>query len=236
MANDNTLITGIAPEHGPALVAVMLLPFAIWLGLKVVRLLAARHPGRARRYVNRYDAAPFATRVTAALLLTTATIHLALPFGHNDAPLLSLMFWASGIAFLVLALRTLGDRPWRQKAAYLLTASIVGYLVLAGSGWQEEPDQVGICTKLVELAALGLVVIPRLEPAGSRRKLARPLASAAVVTLTLVSGLVMWVGSFVAHSRLDAATESHTHAPGTAAHGHDNLHGHAFAARAHTPG
>jgi hypothetical protein len=233
MANNNTLITGIAPEHGSALVAVLLLPFAIWLSLKLVRLLAARRPGRASRFVNRYDAAPFATRVTAALLLTTATVHLALPFGHNDAPLLSLMFWAIGIAFFVLALRTFGDKPWRKHAAYLLTGSIVGYLVLAGSGWQEEPDQVGICTKLVELAALGLVVIPRLEPAGvTGRRLARPLASTAIVALTLVSGLVMWVGSFVAHSRLDAASDGHPHAPGTAAHSHDNLHGHAFAARA----
>jgi hypothetical protein len=201
MANNNTLITGIAPEHVPALVAVLLLPVAVWLSLKFLRALAARAPGRARGFVNRYDGAPFATRVTAALLLATGTVHVALPFGHNGAPLLSLLFLASG------------------------------YLVLAGSGWQEEPDQVGICTKLVELAALGLVIIPRLEQT-PRRRLVRPLTSAVVVTLTLVSGLTMWVGSFLAHSRLDAASETHAHSLGTAEHTHDPLHGHVFAARA----
>jgi hypothetical protein len=52
--------------------------------------------------------------------------------------------------------------------------------------------------------------------------------------LTITTGTVIWLGSFLAHDRAEAtATEAHTHPPGTAEH-HDAVagHVHGFAARA----
>ena len=103
----------------------------------------------------------------------------------------------------------------------LLFANIVAYLVFTGSGWLEEADQVGIATKLIELFAFGLIVIPRFQPhRGFRRRLVRPAASAALVLLTITTGLVIWVGSFVAHGEADEEVAST-----------DGWHSHIFAAR-----
>ena len=230
----NTLVSGIAPDHVPALLAVLLLWPAVWLGLRLVRVLAAHGQPPAIVVLRRYEAASSASRTAAALLLTTGVVHLALPLGHHGAPLLSLLFVASGMAFAALAAAVFTGRPWRRPAAWLLAANIVAYLVFAGSGWQEEPDQVGIATKLVELTALGLVVIPRRAPVrGGRGRLARPAASVGVVSLTLATGAVVWIGSFVAHGGPASATEPHRHAAGTAAHEHGGAHSHgSFAARA----
>jgi hypothetical protein len=234
MNSNSTFITGISPEHFPAFVAALLLIPGVWLGLRWLRANARDGEGQAWRLLGRWEAASYARRLTALLLLATGVVHLALPLGHHDAPALTLMFWVSGAAYTWLAFKSLGEGKWRLRASLLLVANIVAYLVVAGSGWQEEPDQVGIATKLIELTALGLIVIPRLEPArGLRRRLARPAASFGFVTLTVVTGLVIWVGSFVAHQHADAAAEAHEHEPGTAVHSHDEgAHHHDFAARA----
>jgi hypothetical protein len=233
MGSSNTFITGIAPEHVPALIAAVLLLPGLWVGLRWLRSQASGGSTWAGGLLARWDAAPYARRLTAVLLLTAGVIHLALPLGHHDAPALTLMFLAGGAAFTVLAVQSLGEGKWRFRAAFVLAASIVAYLVVAGSGWQEEPDQVGIATKLVELTAFGLIVIPRRAPVGGlRRRLARPAASFAFVSLTVVTGLVIWVGSFVAHADADAAAEAHVDAPGTPPHAHSDGHSHDFAARA----
>jgi hypothetical protein len=229
MNSDSTLITGIAPEHFPALLAALAVPLALWLCLRGLEEAAAGGSAWAGEIAARWHSASLSRRVICYLLLTTGVIHLALPLGHNDAPVLTLMFIAAGGAFVVLALRSLSEGRWRGRAALLLLGSIASYLVVAGSGWQEEPDQVGIATKLLELTALGLIVIPRREPAvGLRRRLARPAASLAFVALTVLTGLAIWVGSFVAHGNADAS--AHEHEPGTPEHSHG--HDHAFAARA----
>jgi hypothetical protein len=234
MNSESTFVTGISPEHLPAFVAALLLIPAVWLGLRWLHGRSGDGDGLASRLLLRWEAAAYARRLTALLLLTTGVIHLALPLGHHDSPVLTLMFWASGAAYTWLAFKSLGDGKWRLRAALLLVANIIAYLVVAGSGWQEEPDQVGIATKLIELTALGLIVIPRLEPArGLRRRLARPAASSGFVALTVLTGLVIWVGSFVAHQQADAAIEVHEHEPGTPVHSHDGAgHSHDFAARA----
>jgi hypothetical protein len=230
MDTSNTLITGIAPEHLPALLAGLCLPVAAWVALRFLRALAADGSAWAASFADRYDAASLASRLTAALLLTTAAIHLALPLGHGGP--LTLLFLASGAACTRLALTFFTDRPWRGRAALVLIANIVAYLVFAGSGWQEEPDQVGIATKLVELAALGLVMIPALRPAHAiRSRMKRPAATAAFVSITLTTGLVLWLGAFVAHQQADAVAQ-HDHEPGTAPHEHSAGHAHAFMARA----
>jgi hypothetical protein len=233
MESQSTFWTGIAPEHYPAFIAALAYLPAAWLALRWLRARAATGDPRWGQRLDRIESASSATRLVAGLLLFSGVIHLALPLGHRGAPALNLMFLAAGVAFLKLGLDAFGDRPWRRNAALLLGASIGAYLVHTGSGWQEEPDQLGIATKLAEMLALGLIVIPAYSPEkGLRRRLVRPLASTGFVALVLLSGTVIWVGAFVAHGNADAAVAPHEHDPGTGPHAHVSGHSHMFAARA----
>ncbi|MGH2374888.1 MAG: hypothetical protein ACRDIC_15675 [bacterium] len=233
MNTPHPLISGIAPQHIPAVIAVLILPVIVWAALRLARALASGQADWVTAFLTRYEHASRATRVTAALLLITAAVHLALPFGHNGEPWMSLLFLASGTALAALAAAAFGSRRWRPAAALVLMTSIVAYLIASLSG-REEPDQVGIATKLAELAALGLVLMPRPVPVrGFRRRLARTAAVGALVVLTVVTGAAVWIGSFVAHGKADAAeAQPHSHAMGSAPHMH--THGHAARAQAGT--
>jgi hypothetical protein len=197
---------GIAPDHVPALVAVLLLPVAWWW---------------FRRYVHngeRSAQVPETTRWAAALLLTTAVVHLALPLGHSDSPVLTTGFLASGVAFAALARRAVVGRRWRAASALLLVATLAGYLIVIARAGRtpcpacptgEEPDQVGTATALVELAALGFCLLP------VRRRWLRPLASAGLVMTTLLVGVVVWIvfatGHDEGHTGLGAHHEHASH-------------------------
>ncbi len=125
---------GISPAHYPTFIILLVLPHVVWSGLVWLR---SRQSGDRwdSRLSARWRNATFGRRTIAILLLTTAVIHLTLPLGHHDAPVLSALFLASGAAFAVLAVQSLGDGRWRLPAVLLLTASIVAYLVVAGSVW-----------------------------------------------------------------------------------------------------
>jgi hypothetical protein len=142
---------------------------------------------------------------------------------------LTVGFLGSGIAYAWLALRVWEGRSWRLLTALLTAATLVAYLAKAGTGG-EEPDQVGIATALVELAAFGFAVVPGRE-LGRPRRLARFVGSAATVTAVVLVGATVWIGSFLAHQAADGADTSM--ASGTApAVGHSHEHGHDHAARA----
>ena len=211
---------GIAPQHAPALIAVLLLPVL----LVVVRRLAPTVVARPRSAVERW---------AAALLAISGVVHLALPLGHFDGPLLTVAFLGSGVAFIWLALRVWEGKSWRLLTALLTAATLIAYLSVAGTGG-EEHDQVGIATALVELAAFGFAVVPGREP-GRPHRFGRFAGSAATVTAVVLVGAIIWVGSFLAHQ----AAETGTAAAGTAmsagtapAVGHSHEHGHDHAGRA----
>ena len=210
---------GIAPMHRPAFFAVLVLPLAVF----VVRRLRPAPPSSVR---------PGPVRVVAAWLLgIAAVVHLALPLGHFDGPVLTMAFLGSGAAYAWLAVRAYEGRSWRLFSGLLLAATLVAYLVVTGTGG-EEPDQVGIATALVELTALGLCLVPAREP-GRPRRLARAAGSAATIGTTFVVGTVIWVGSFIAHAATEApATADPQAAVGGVAHTGDHAEEHAHAARA----
>jgi hypothetical protein len=210
---------GIAPMHRPALFAVLVLPLAVF----VVRRLRPAPPSSVR---------PGPVRVLAAWLLgIAAVVHLALPLGHFDGPVLTMAFLGSGAAYAWLAVRAYEGRSWRLVSGLLLAATLVAYLVVTGTGG-EEPDQVGIATALVELTALGLCLVPVRE-AGRPRRVARAFGSAATIGTTFIVGTVIWVGSFIAHAATDApATADPQAAVGGVAHTGDHAEEHAHAARA----
>jgi hypothetical protein len=223
---------GIAPGHIPALVAAALLPVAVML----IRSVRASVPssravlGPGIGLLTRTAAAPSAPpsamqRWAAWLLGIAAAVHLGLPFGHLDAPVLALAYIGSGTAYAWLALRAASGRSWRMAAAPLLVATLIAYLVVTGTG-REEPDQVGIATALVELAALGLCMRPV-----RRGRFVRFTASVATVAATVLVGASIWIGSFLAHAATDGDVGAD---PARAAVGHtgDHEHDHGHTARA----
>jgi hypothetical protein len=231
MSEGELFLAGIAPEHVPALVAALLLP-ALVLGYRRVAGRASEvgvilrddapapipAPARVRRVV------PVEERVAAWLLGVAAIVHLALPLGHHDDAGLTVAFLVDGAAFGWLALRAAAGRRWRLLAAPLVLATLVGYLVVLARGG-EEPDQVGIATAMVELAVLGLSVVPAPTP-GRRRRVARAFGGAGLVLFTLLFGVLTWGLSFAVHA--DPTADHADPTAGHAAHaGHE-----AHAARA----
>src|SRR5229473_473865 len=86
-------------------------------------------------------------------------MHLALIPQHlATEPVTSVLFLLNGLAFIALAV-IFTWRYWRLASAGLLISTVLAYLVYVGIGF-EGPDQVGLATKLVEVTALGLALVP----------------------------------------------------------------------------
>jgi hypothetical protein len=177
-------LNGLAPDHRPALVAVLLLAPAAW------------YVGRARWAAAlraQWTAAPATVRWAAALLLVTAAVHLALPLADHG-PLLTIAFLGSAVAYVAMAARAIDGRRWRALTALLMLATLTAYLVVVGRG--EEVDQVGLATAVDELVVLGLCLVP---PRGLRRPVRRAFASVGFVLAIVVSGGVAWAVSVAQH-------------------------------------
>ncbi|HEY3260041.1 MAG TPA: hypothetical protein VGJ95_07185 [Pseudonocardiaceae bacterium] len=204
-----TFANGIAPEHGPALVAGVLA--ALWLGT-----------------ARRWRSPTLVDRWAGVLLGVSAAVHLGLPLVPHHGPVLTAAFVVAGAGYAVLARRALHGASWRLATVVLVAATMVGYLGVVVGG--EEPDQVGIATAFVELTALGLALVPTGAP-GTRparpRRLARIAAGATTVAATFLVGAVVWAASFAAHQAARAGTTA-----GTTADGHGHQHAHAGRAQA----
>src|SRR5262245_20748189 len=214
-----SFFVGIAPQHWPAFVAVLLLPVVAW----VFRRLTA-NPATPRATLPTVD------RWVIGLLAIAAAVHLTLPIGHFDGPLLTLAFLASGVAFAWLALWVRDGRSWRMPTALLSAATIVAYLVVAGNGG-EEPGQLAIAPAMVELALFGFAVVPSREP-GRPRRFARFAGSAGTVVAVVLVGAVIWVGSFLAHQAADDGSQLASGESPAVGHSHEHAHEHAARAQA----
>jgi len=169
-------------------------PDGIWLlanlGLPLAVLLSPRVPPA------------WADRVTAALLLVTAGVHLALVQEHwQFERALGASFAVDAVLLAGAALSVQRGRRWRVAAGCLLAANLAAYLVAVGPG-REAVDSLGLSTKLVELVALGLLLAPR--------------AALGVVAATLLTGAVTWVslareGKVGQHTHLAAAAAPPTY-------------------------
>lgn len=164
------ILLGVAAGHAPALLAAALyLPLArlIW------RRFGPLDPRRA---------------ACSVLIGLSAAIHLGLVPGHlRLAPFEAFLFLAD--AALLAALAASVRRAWFRPAACLLLAgNVVAYGVFVASG-RESVDDAGILTKLVELLAFGLAVLP------ARTTLPRLSgATASILLLTLTGGVLAWGG------------------------------------------
>src|SRR5207249_6430860 len=145
---DTGAMFDIEPSHAVGLVAgLLMLPVA----LALVRLSAPH-----RRL-------PITTQIAVVLMAITGAIHLALIPNHLETdPITSGLFFFNGVAFIALAV-LVERRWWRLESSALIVRTVLGYLVYVVAGL-EGPDQVGLATKLIELTALGMILVPaRME-------------------------------------------------------------------------
>ena len=168
----------ISPEHAIALVGGLL---ALPIALVLLRL----H--------RQWRSVPGTVRGAAVLMAVSAGVHLALVPQHiRSEPVTSVLFLLNGVAFIVLA-ASFAWRWWRLASAGLLIATVLGYLFYVAVGF-EGPDQVGLATKLVEVTALGLALVPVRAEAGKPHRLWRHAGVAAALPLLIVvSGATVWI-------------------------------------------
>jgi hypothetical protein len=132
--------------------------------------------------------------LTAGLLLLTGVVHLALVPDHlRQAPSLGVLFALDGAAFVILALASLrfNGARWRWPAVALLVATILAYLGMVISR-REAVDDLGVATKLIELAALGVL----LWPFGRRFDWRWATATVSLLVAMTVTGGAAWAASF----------------------------------------
>lgn len=133
----------IAPDHAIGLFAgILALPVALF----AVRL----------RPVSR--TVPGTLLGASVLMFVVGAIHLGLVASHLSEPLTAALFVANGAAYIALS-QLIAWRWWRLASAALIVMSVLGYVAYIVVGL-DAPDQVSIATKLLELVALGLVLVP----------------------------------------------------------------------------
>ena len=214
--------------HVPALIAALLLPVVVYV---VRRLRAPVLPGREEQSTVEIRSVPLVRQWAAWLLGVSAAVHLALPLGHYDGPLLTAAFLGSGAAYAWLAIRAWRGARWRLFSGLLLAATLVAYLVVTDPA-ARSPTRSGIATALVELVALGLCFVPS-RPGERPKRFKRFAGSTGTILVTFVVGVVVWVGSFAAHAATDNDVSADPQAAGAAlGHSGDHEHAHDHAARA----
>ncbi|HAC44820.1 MAG TPA: hypothetical protein DCF65_02010, partial [Chloroflexi bacterium] len=168
----------INPEHAVGLIGGLV---ALIIALATLRL----HP--------RWRSVPGTVRSAAVLMIVAAGVHLALIPQHlATEPFTSFLFLLNGAAFIGLAV-SFTWRWWRLASAALLISTVVGYLVYVAFGL-EGPDQVGIATKLIEVTALGLALVPvRAEARRTHRAWRWAGLGVAMPLLVVMTGATVWI-------------------------------------------
>jgi len=170
----------IAPSHAVGLVAGLL---ALPVAMIAVRLSPAHRK------------MPGTVQIAAVLMAVSGVIHLALIPHHLVAdPITAVLFLFNGAAFLTLA-AMVRWRWWRFESAALIVLTVLGYLLYVVFGL-EGADQVGLATKLIELTALGMILVP---VRGERRRRDRSwywaLLAAGLPALVLLNGTAAWAAA-----------------------------------------
>jgi hypothetical protein len=117
-------------------------------------------------------------------------------------PLLGVLFALDGIALLIASAWSLTRpvRGWRVACSVLLLGGLLAYAGYVASG-TETADAVGVATKLVELASLGLLVLPdgqAHETRSTRRYDSMNLSRIYAIAFGVVYTLVGLIGLAVA--------------------------------------
>ena len=173
----------LAPGHLPGLIGgFVALPLAMF----------------AVRRSRWHRASPTTVQIAAVLMAVSGAVHLALiPHHLSSSPVTSALFFFNGVAFVGLA-AVVAWRWWRTASALLIVLTVLGYVVYIGAQL-ESSDQVGIATKLVELTALGMILVPTTgESRRTHRALRWSVLGAALPALMVTLASVVWI-SDLAH-------------------------------------
>ena len=178
----------VAADHAPGLyIGLLVLPFA----LIAVRL---RAKGRS---------VPGTVKGASVLMGVAGGVHLGLVPSHWDERITAVLFMCNGISYLVLS-QLFAWRHWRSAAVGLITATLIGYVGYIALGL-DSPDQVAITTKLIELTALGLVLIPVRTEAGRPHRILRWSAlGVALPLLTVIVTATVWIDDLARPDALHA--------------------------------
>jgi hypothetical protein len=143
--------------HGPALLALHVLPIAVFALLLLLDLGDRRGLRMAGRLLSGLRHLPPALRVALLLVLVSATVHISMVPGHLTQPVTAALFALDAMAEAALCVMACcGLRRWRELGGTLMAANLAVYAGYVMGGL-ERPDGVGVATKLVELAALALL-------------------------------------------------------------------------------
>lgn len=173
----------VLAEHFVAIFAVAALVIGAWI-------VRRRAPSREQfaKWIDQYRSLDVLKRLLFWLLAISVAVHAGLVLGHEPSGY-TVLYLVDTVALGLVARRLMAGLSWRLWAGLVLGGSILGYAISGMAG--EPPDQVGLATKLVELAAIAIVLVPT-----SDRRLRRVLASTSVVVLTIVVGIGAWAGAF----------------------------------------
>ncbi len=175
----------LSPEHLAGLVALTVVPFALWL--------LGRRGGRGL---------PPVQWVLVGLLLGSAAVHAGLLVGNDHGPAVGLLFAADAAFLVAIARRVLRGSPAGRLGVAVLVGSIVAYW---GAMVNEPPDQLGLVTKLGEILALAIVIRPTV-PLRRLGGFARGLALCLLVVGTTATS---WFGAFKVSAAEPGAIAGH---------------------------
>ncbi len=144
------------------------------------------------RFQRGWQAVSGTVRGAAVLMAITAAVHLAL-IGHHlrTDPMTSFLFLMNGAIFIALAWHVTW-RYWRIASAAMLTMTVFGYLGYVAIGF-EGPDQVGLATKLIELTALGLVLVPVRSEQAAHKGWRWAALGVSLPLLTIITSSTVWI-------------------------------------------
>ena len=166
-------------DHGIAIVALLYLPIAITGVMLALEVGARAGVPAAMRVRSAFINSSPGVRMAAFGMVVSATIHVALaPSLWSEDHVRTVLFILDGVALTAVAVAALLLRfpPWRAAGVVLLGAEIVAYVGYVVAG-MEQLDAVGIATKLVELAVIGVILVDSTHHVDSNRNWLRELVS-----------------------------------------------------------
>jgi len=186
-------------------------------------------PGIVVALLRTWRRLPSTSTVAAALIGASAVVHAGLADAHaSEVPELGPLFRLDALLLGTVALgAVLAQRypawrlpgRWRRFAIVLLLANVLAYVAYIGSG-REHVEQTALAVKLIEIVALGLLLLPDGARADERPRPPRRTWTILVGTMLLLgflTGFVAWATGFRPH---------HIPAPGEAAHVLEPVPGH----------
>jgi hypothetical protein len=195
-------ILSVPPEHLPGLIALAIIPLALWLAVCAVNALAIARVSWAKSTMRVLERLSFGARAALIGLVVGAVVHAVLvPTHWQDAHVTALLFVADTVGFIFALVWTLGQRRrWEIVDVMMLVGTAAGYALYLIAGW-ETADPVGLLTTTIELAS-GILLLASVFSTGSdRRPSANRWLGVAAVAVALVSLLgVSAIGSQLANA------------------------------------